>query len=40
MAERMVELASHQDRFLGVESAQGNPEITVSILEKQECILK
>ncbi|MFT6923415.1 MAG: heme-degrading monooxygenase HmoA [Crocinitomicaceae bacterium] len=40
MAERMVELASQQDGFLGVESAQGNPEITVSYWENEDCILK
>ena len=40
MAERMVELASQQDGFLGVESAQGNPEITVSYWKDEESILK
>jgi heme-degrading monooxygenase HmoA len=40
MAERMVELASQQEGFLGVESAQGNPEITVSYWKNEDCILK
>lgn len=40
MAERMVELATKQNGFLGVESAQGETEITVSYWKDEESILK
>ena len=40
MVERMVELASQQDGFLVVESAQGNPEITVFYWKDEKSILK
>ncbi|NRA13824.1 MAG: antibiotic biosynthesis monooxygenase [Crocinitomicaceae bacterium] len=39
MVAKMVELASQQNGFLGVDSAQGNPEITVSYWKSEEDIL-
>ena len=40
MANRMVDLAHKQDGFLGVESAQGEVEITVSYWRDEKSILK
>ncbi|MFD0965190.1 antibiotic biosynthesis monooxygenase family protein [Pseudofulvibacter geojedonensis] len=38
MAQKMEELAKQQEGFLGIESAQGEPNITVSYWESLEAI--